>query len=83
VARMGETICAYRVSFGRDMRERDNLEDKSISGKIILRWIFGKCDVEGMDWIDLAQNLGQVLGAREGSNKPSGFHEMRGNILTS
>jgi len=27
-----------------------------INGRIILRWIFRNWDVEGMDWIDLAQD---------------------------
>jgi hypothetical protein len=31
------------------------LEDPGIDGTIILRWIFRKWDVGGMNWIDLAQ----------------------------
>jgi hypothetical protein len=31
------------------------LEDPRADGRIILKWIFEKCD-EGMDWIDLAQD---------------------------
>jgi hypothetical protein len=32
------------------------LEDPGLDGRIILRWIFGKRDVGGMDWIELAQD---------------------------
>jgi len=38
------------------MRERDHLEDPGIDGRIILRQIFSKWDVEGMGWIELAQD---------------------------
>jgi hypothetical protein len=31
------------------------LEDPEVDGRIILKWIFRKCD-GGMNWIDLAQN---------------------------
>jgi hypothetical protein len=37
-----------------NLRERNHLEDTSIDGRKILRWIFKKWDV-GV-WIDLAQN---------------------------
>jgi hypothetical protein len=37
-----------------NLRERDHLEEQSVDGRIILRWIFRKWD-EGMDWIDLAK----------------------------
>ena len=30
--------------------------DPGIDGRIILRWIFKKWDVGGMDWIELAQD---------------------------
>ena len=39
------------------MRGRDHLEDLSVYGRIILRWIFRKWDVGGMDWIDMAQDM--------------------------
>jgi hypothetical protein len=36
--------------------ERDHLEDPGVDGWIILRRIFRKWEVGGIDWIDLAQN---------------------------
>ena len=38
------------------LRERDHFGDRDVGGTIILRWIFRKWDVRGMDWIDLAQD---------------------------
>jgi hypothetical protein len=32
------------------------LEEPGVDGRIILRWIFRKCDVGGVDWIELAQD---------------------------
>jgi len=32
------------------------LEDPGVDGRIMLKWISKKCDVGGMDWIDLAQD---------------------------
>ena len=32
------------------------MEDSGVGGRIILRWIFRKWDVGGMDWIELAQD---------------------------
>jgi hypothetical protein len=37
------------------LRERDYLENASLDGRIVLRWIFRKWD-GGMNWIDLAQD---------------------------
>jgi hypothetical protein len=34
----------------------DHLEDPGIDVRIILRWIFRRCGVGGMDWIELAQD---------------------------
>ena len=44
VARMGEKIGVYRVLVGK-LREKDNLEDPGVDGRIILGWIFGKWNV--------------------------------------
>jgi len=40
----------------RNLRERDHLEDTGLDGRIILRCIFRKWDVGGMDWVELAQD---------------------------
>jgi hypothetical protein len=40
-----------------NLREREHLDDPGVDGRIILRWIFRKCEWGGsMDWIDLAQD---------------------------
>jgi hypothetical protein len=51
VARMGERIGVYRgLRRGRDLRDRDHLEDPGVDVIIILRWIFRKWDsVHGLD----------------------------------
>jgi len=52
---MGERRGVYRVLVGKP-KEKNHLEYPSVECKIILRWIFRKWDVGGMDWIDLAQD---------------------------
>jgi len=32
------------------------LGDPGVDGRIILRWVFRKWDVGGLDWIELAQD---------------------------
>jgi len=39
-----------------NLRESDHLEDLGIDKRIILRWIFRKWDVRGMDWMELAKD---------------------------
>jgi len=38
------------------LRGKSHLEDPGVDGRIILRYIFRKWNVESMDWIDLAQD---------------------------
>ena len=45
---------AYTEFWRGKLRGRDHLGDPGIDGRIILRWIFSKWDVWGMDWIELA-----------------------------
>jgi hypothetical protein len=45
------------------MRERDHLEDPSVYGKIILRWIFRKWDVgawTGSIWLRIGTDDGHL-----------------------
>ena len=56
VALMGERRGVYRVLVGKpeeNLRKRDHLGDPDVDGRIILRWIFRKWDVEvwtGSSW---------------------------------
>ena len=38
-----------------DMRESDYSQDPGVDGRILLRLVFRKWDVGGMEWIDLAR----------------------------
>ena len=50
---MGERRAVCGVLLGK-VRVRDHLEDPGIGRRIILRWIFRKWVVGGVEWIDLA-----------------------------
>ena len=39
-----------------NLRERDHLGDQDVDGRIILRWVFRKWDMGGMDLIELLQD---------------------------
>jgi hypothetical protein len=39
-----------------NLKKREYFERPGLDGRIILRWIFRKCDFGGMDWIELAQD---------------------------
>jgi hypothetical protein len=56
------------------VRKRDHLEDPGVDGMIILRWILRKW-VGGMDWIDLAQDMGQMAGFCKRGNEPLGSNK--------
>ena len=44
---------AYTGFWWGNLKERDHLGDPDADGRIILRWVFRKRDV---DWIELAQD---------------------------
>jgi hypothetical protein len=39
-----------------NLGERDHWGDPGVGGWIVLRWIFRKWDVGGMDWFEVAQD---------------------------
>ena len=57
-ARMGRGE-VYTGFWWGNLRERDQMEDPGLDGKIILRWIFRKWDVGGEYWVDLAKERGR------------------------
>jgi hypothetical protein len=45
---------------------------ESENGRITLRCVFRKWEVRGVDWIELAEDRGQVVGTCECGNETSG-----------
>jgi hypothetical protein len=63
------------------LREGDHLEHPRVVGRIILKWIFEKCN-GGMDWTDLAQDRTRwraLVNVRINRRVP----QNTGNFLTS
>ena len=55
VAHTGKRRGSYVGLVGKP-EERGHVEYPDVDGRIILKWIFRKWDLEGMDWIDVAQD---------------------------
>ena len=51
----GRERCAQGFWWG-NLRERDHWGDQDVDGRIILSWIFGKCEGGCRDWMELAQD---------------------------
>jgi len=62
VARMGERRDVYRVLVG-EPEGQNHFEDPGADGRIILRWIFRKCDVgvwTGSSWLRIGTGGGHL-----------------------
>ena len=70
VARMGRRE-PYTGFWWGNPRERDQLEDPGVDGRIILRRTFRNWDGGGTEWIELAKDIEQVAGTCECGNEPS------------
>ena len=53
VARFGGREEVHTGFWWGNLRDREHMEDPSVDGRIILRWIFRKW-YGGIDWVDLA-----------------------------
>jgi hypothetical protein len=52
-------ILYYNIIIWGSLRERDHLGDPDVDGRIILRWIFRKCEgVVGTGWSGLGIGTG-------------------------
>ena len=63
----GEVSTAF---WRKILRQGDHFQDLSVDGRTLLKWIFKKCD-GGVDCIDLAAGLVQMLGSRMCGKEPS------------
>jgi len=62
VARMGRGE-AYAYFWWGNVRKRDHLEDVGVDGRMLLRWIFRKCDVgawTGSSWLRIGTGGGHL-----------------------
>jgi len=53
----------YTEFWWGNLREKDHLEDSGVDGRIILRWIFRKCDVRvgtGSIWFRIGTDGGHL-----------------------
>jgi len=64
----GEERCVQCFG-GGNLRERRHLEDPGVDGRIILRWIFRKWNVEGHGLDRADSGYGQVAGTCECGNE--------------
>jgi hypothetical protein len=49
---------AYKIMVGK-LKGRCHSEDLGVDGTIILEWILEEIGLEGVDWINLAQDMDQ------------------------
>ena len=62
VARMGRAV-AYTGFWWGNLRERDHVGDPGVDRRIILRWIFKKCNVgvwTGSSWLRIGTGGGHL-----------------------
>jgi len=45
----------HTASYWGKLKERDHFGDQGIGGRMILKWMLNGIELEGVDWINLAQ----------------------------